>query len=346
MARKGRLLEILVYCLQNAANTETIEIRSPELFFDEDGDFIGEVDVTLRGTLGSRKVLFGIECRDRPGGSPQGRAWIRELLGKKIDLGLTGMAAVSSTGFTKTAIKLAVKNRILLIVRGKGEWIHPQYLNQLAYEIRLPNWKCDEVEIILEHDDDEILVRAEEALSASGFSQPFLLPENNEEPITIKEFVSRDAEKLISATKVTDNTLHKLEYELDLNAKINKFNIRVKRLAVDILVWQETYVGIPEQLCFVLVPDTQLIGIAYVNEFEVQSRKLLLIFTILPEKIRQLNGSRQVELSGAILDENGAPFFDRPRSISIELPGLLDTQPPSFNIDRLFQAATIDEIKP
>jgi len=52
MPRKGRFLEILVKHLQEFLGPKGLEIKSPELFY-QNGKQIGEIDVTVRGKLGS-----------------------------------------------------------------------------------------------------------------------------------------------------------------------------------------------------------------------------------------------------------------------------------------------------
>jgi hypothetical protein len=106
MPRKGRFLEILAGRLHEFLEPEGIIIESPKVFY-RDGKKIGEIDVALRGDFKSSKVFVGIECRDRPSDGPQGREWIREIRGKQIDLGIDKMIAISSTGFTEPATRLA-----------------------------------------------------------------------------------------------------------------------------------------------------------------------------------------------------------------------------------------------
>lgn len=115
MPRKGRLFEVLITHLQQFSADEGVEIQSPELFYDEDRNKIGEVDVTLRSKVGTASSFIGIECRDRPRDGPQGVDWIREIAGKKNDLKIDKMVAVSSSGFTAGAKRLATKNRFDLI---------------------------------------------------------------------------------------------------------------------------------------------------------------------------------------------------------------------------------------
>lgn len=116
MPRKGRITELLVKQIQMQLSSSEINIQSPELFYDSSGKLKGEVDITLRGKLGSAEIAIGIECRDRPKDGKQGRAWIREIDGKKRDLKLYKMIAVSTTGFTSGAINAAKEMQIDILI--------------------------------------------------------------------------------------------------------------------------------------------------------------------------------------------------------------------------------------
>jgi hypothetical protein len=106
MSRKGRLLEILVKHLQGFLGPQGLEIKSPELFY-QNGKQIGEIDVTVRGKLGSSSIFVGIECRDRPKDGPQGIPWLTQINGKQRLFKANKMIAVSTTGFAPEAIKVA-----------------------------------------------------------------------------------------------------------------------------------------------------------------------------------------------------------------------------------------------
>src|SRR5262245_29714912 len=107
MPRKGRLLELLVQHLEQFIVPEGVQVTSPEEFYDSTGQKIAEIDVTLRGKFGSAVIFIGIECRDRPAEGQQGAPWIREIHGKKEQLDVDKMLAVSTTGFTDPAVQAA-----------------------------------------------------------------------------------------------------------------------------------------------------------------------------------------------------------------------------------------------
>jgi len=110
--RAGRYLELLTSQLEHILGAGTLTVKSPEYFRDpRTGDTI-EVDVTLRGKIGSTDILVALECRDRAG--RQGINWIRELATKKDDIGASTIVAVSRDGFTGPAIAKAVEKGVVL----------------------------------------------------------------------------------------------------------------------------------------------------------------------------------------------------------------------------------------
>lgn len=110
--RKGRFLEILTSQLEHILCEGTFTVRSPEYIPNRHTGDLVEVDVTLRGKIGSTDVLVALECRDRP--KRQGINWIRELSTKKDDVGASAIVAVSSGGFTKDAEAEAVVRGVVL----------------------------------------------------------------------------------------------------------------------------------------------------------------------------------------------------------------------------------------
>lgn len=110
--RQGRTLEILVAQLEHIFGAGSLTVRSPEFIPNRHTGDLVEVDVTLRGRLGSTEVLIALECRDR--GKPQGINWIRELATKRDDIGADSIVAVSRKGFTKDARAEAAIRRVQL----------------------------------------------------------------------------------------------------------------------------------------------------------------------------------------------------------------------------------------
>jgi hypothetical protein len=109
--KPGRLAELLVEHFERVLGPD-VEIKSPERILGRQSGKRREVDVTLRSRVGGTDILIAIECRDRK--VPQDVRWIEELASKASEVGANVMVAVSTSGFTEAATRLAAANRILL----------------------------------------------------------------------------------------------------------------------------------------------------------------------------------------------------------------------------------------
>jgi len=108
MPRKGRSFEKLVKVLEELG-TRGLQIKSPDFIKDNVTGKLREVDISIRGCVGSHDILVVIECRDRK--TKQGVEWIEQISEKTRDIGANKVIAVSSVGFTASAInKAKVKN--------------------------------------------------------------------------------------------------------------------------------------------------------------------------------------------------------------------------------------------
>src|SRR5690242_19195938 len=95
--RKGRDLEVLVRDLERFLSDTPVEIRSPEHFTGRLSGIRREVDVTVRGKVGSLPVLAMIECRKR--GTPSDVTWIEQIATKRDDIGAHRAVAVAMRRF-------------------------------------------------------------------------------------------------------------------------------------------------------------------------------------------------------------------------------------------------------
>jgi len=110
--RRGKNFEELVASFEKFAKTKNLQIKSPEYIVGKISRKRREIDVTLRGTIGSTSVFVAIECRERK--KAQGIVWIEEIISKKKDIGADIMIAVSSSKFTSGAVRSAQSAGVLL----------------------------------------------------------------------------------------------------------------------------------------------------------------------------------------------------------------------------------------
>jgi len=90
------------------------DIDTRKKVFNDDGEQIAEFDIIIQGDIGSSKVKFLIECRDRPSEGPAPGSWIEQLVGRKTRFNFDKIMAVSTTGFAKNAIEEAQRRNIEL----------------------------------------------------------------------------------------------------------------------------------------------------------------------------------------------------------------------------------------
>ncbi len=113
MARKGRDLEKVVSLLEGELLQSGIQVKSPDFLPDKDTGTLREVDISLRGRLGSSDILAIIECRDHCK-RPQDVTWIEQLISKRSSVNADKVLAVSSSKFSEPARIKAEKNNIEL----------------------------------------------------------------------------------------------------------------------------------------------------------------------------------------------------------------------------------------
>jgi hypothetical protein len=112
MGRAGKELEELVATLEAATARYPIQVTSPDHLTDKETGSRREVDVTLRGSIGSVELLVVFECRDRS--KRDDVTWIEQLIAKTKSVGADKIVAVSTSGFSGPAAKKAEANGIEL----------------------------------------------------------------------------------------------------------------------------------------------------------------------------------------------------------------------------------------
>jgi hypothetical protein len=108
----GTQLEALIALIEGRL-AEGFKVERRKRVF-EGGVQVAEFDITISGRIGSADCSWLIECRDRPseGGAPA--EWIEQLVGRRQRFHLSGVMAVSSTGFSPGAVSLAEREGIAL----------------------------------------------------------------------------------------------------------------------------------------------------------------------------------------------------------------------------------------
>jgi len=100
-----REFELLVSRIEQLLVPKGAIVKSPDYILDKITGQKREVDASIQYKIGSVSILITIECRKR--GNVQDDTWIEQLATKREKIGAAKTIAVSSKGFTKSAIKSA-----------------------------------------------------------------------------------------------------------------------------------------------------------------------------------------------------------------------------------------------
>lgn len=107
MPKLGRKFEKIVRDLEELLGDSNLEVKSPDKLFDYASEIYREVDISIKGKLGTHPILIVIECRDW--GKPQNVTWIEQLKTKRDGIRANKMIAVSTSRFSLNAETLAGK---------------------------------------------------------------------------------------------------------------------------------------------------------------------------------------------------------------------------------------------
>ena len=136
-----REFEKLVTKLEEAFSPIGATIKSPDKLRDIVTGLMREVDGSIRFKTKNKEILITIECRKR--GQKQDITWIEQLVTKKNSLKADKTIAVSSRGFSQSALTLAKQNNIILKTLSDinpvliAEWLIPESIVNLFREIKL-----------------------------------------------------------------------------------------------------------------------------------------------------------------------------------------------------------------
>lgn len=110
----GKDLEHLVRMVEGINLPPGFTIESNRRVYDENGSQLAELDILVTGKHGTVMTRTLYECRNRPSDGKQDGNWINSLGGKRDGLGYDTAVAVSTTGFSDSALFFAQKNNVRL----------------------------------------------------------------------------------------------------------------------------------------------------------------------------------------------------------------------------------------
>lgn len=110
----GRQLEQFVAFVEETLVPKGFQVKSNRKAFDHEGNQLAEFDIVVRGKVGTAKIAWLIECRDRPSEGAAPGSWIDQLVGRRARFNFNKVTAVSTTGFSASARDSAAKGDIEL----------------------------------------------------------------------------------------------------------------------------------------------------------------------------------------------------------------------------------------
>ena len=114
MKSDGKQLEALVSYVEKSLIPQGFDVKTNERVYNDEGAQVAEFDVEVRGKIGSTRLAWLIECRDRPSQGPAPGSWIEQLVGRRIRFGFNKVTAVSTTGFAEGVFDFAKREGIEL----------------------------------------------------------------------------------------------------------------------------------------------------------------------------------------------------------------------------------------
>ena len=139
MRQDGRQLEALVEFVERTLLPQGYGVKTNRRIYNDDGVQIAELDVEVRGKVGSTDFAWLIECRDRPSEGPAPGSWIEQLVGRRTRFLFNKVTAVSTTGFAPGAIEFARAQGIelrevkALAAEEFRDWLVMSYISQMDH---------------------------------------------------------------------------------------------------------------------------------------------------------------------------------------------------------------------
>lgn len=303
MSRRGRFLEILVRQLQSFLGPQGLEIKSPELFY-QNGNLIAEIDVTIRGKFGSSTIFVGIECRDRPEDGPQGIPWLTQINGKQRLVKADKMIAVSTTGFTPEATTIAQEFGIdLLTLEGNTEEITlAGWFYTINFQVNEETWdisgrmkmstepKTAPYSVLVEHDT------------------PFLRADAAKGLISLDEFLKPALDVLFESLPYVNSRVIKKEATIrwtgQIDAELQGVPIKITRLVIPLRLSRERRSGrLLLNKC--ISPDkNELVALTGSGTFQTGTNKL----KVLAIAKKSPSGPQIAAIQFTFLTEDNKPF--------------------------------------
>lgn len=182
----GAELEEFVAALERSLLPPNYEVETRRREYGPDGVQVAEFDIVISGQLGSAKLTWLIECRDRPSDTSEPGAWIEQLDGRRRRFNFDKVTAVSTSGFAPGAVDYARKVGIDLRTVHRltpsdfAEWFRAETFDIIQRSIHLNYAKIH----VAETEAPERQAAAFEAIRGCALDAPTLLNPKTRQLVT------------------------------------------------------------------------------------------------------------------------------------------------------------------
>ncbi len=281
--KPGKFLEMVVDCLMRLLSPDGFSVTKNEKYY-LNGQQVGEVDVLVQGHFGSEDVKIAIECRDRKG--LQGRPWIREIIGKMKDLnrfGITHWMAISSSGFTSTAEKLAIEFGIIMIVPGKVMPVEPKKSGPhtlMKWSLEVYEWNEATCSAIVDHESDEILDYVEQFMKDQNYADIFVQVSYDTQ-ISMDKFINKEINDYLdkNSTKIGNSIQnHSILFE-NMRGTVQGVSFNINRMEINFAARSRQISPNFRKMGFVIPHNKQIqiLAIIGINEYKYHGKTIYLM---------------------------------------------------------------------
>ena len=194
MKTKWRWFQDLVAHIEQILEGRGAVVTSPDRLPDLVTGSLREVDASIRTKVGSTEMLVTLECRKRS--RKEDVRWVEELATKKEGIGAARTIAISSTGFSEAATKLARRKGIeLRCLRDvTAEDIARRFLAGIRITMLVTDFKVSWFTLLADDGSTVSAADVTQALPATlrqdGLDTPFLHFLPNREPVTMNRLLA------------------------------------------------------------------------------------------------------------------------------------------------------------
>jgi Restriction endonuclease len=176
----GKDLESLVAFVEKLSLPYGFTVEKNKRVRNENHGDEAEFDIAISGHIGSAKMVWLIECRDRPSSGAAPASWIEQLVGRRDRFQINKITAVSTQPFSKPARALAAAKGIdLRQVKALSAKEFQDWLTMPSYQHTTRFTHLKHAGILVPEDMPEAIGYAAGKRLLEAANEPFLTSTSN-----------------------------------------------------------------------------------------------------------------------------------------------------------------------